>query len=112
MNRFIAVLQEIFRPAGRARDGLRMKPAIGGIGVLAGAKITSSGHAFIVVFWRSYGKRWVTRVTRAAICAVDVGVVKAGIGRIEKFSQAIVANRQIRRNSRGGAVLMAAFAEC
>jgi len=51
------------------------------------------------------------RVSRAAVCAVDVGISIPLVGRVEAFSQAVFAYRQIGRDMDSGTLRVMALAD-
>ena len=85
------------RAAGRARDRLRVKAAVGGIVILRGAVVVQRpvlhGRVGAVI-----GQAQDHGVARAAIGAVDVRVVIARVGWIEQLCETVVADRQVRRD--------------
>ena len=96
-------LQVITRPARGTGNGLGMKTPVGGIGILRDTPLIEQP-----ILHRRVGP--VIReaqhdgVARTAVGAVNVGIPIARVGGIEKFFQAIIANRQIRRNAHRGMI--------
>ena len=88
----------ISRPASWARHGLRVKAAIRRIAIFSCTKFIQRPrlHCRIRPVVR---KRPHNAVTRPAVGAVDIRIKIARIRGIEELFQAIVANRQIRRNA-------------
>ncbi len=109
-GRRVADLQVIVGPATGAGDGLRVKTPIVGIVILAGAVFIErpEPHRRVGPVVR---QRQDNGVARAAIGAVDVGIVIApGSAGSNKLAQAIVANRQVRRDASGEVIGVVALA--
>lgn len=87
------------RPAVKAGIGLRMKAPVKWVGILRGAfgahgKAIHRGGRSVIRQRADDGK------ARAAVGAVDKGVVIASVGGIEQFAQAVVAGGDIGRDER------------
>src|ERR1700722_6190836 len=96
-------LQIIARAAGGASYGLRMKAPVGGMGVFGGAFVVEQpvvhGRVLPVVRQAKHDG-----VTRTAVGAIDVGIPVMPVSRIEKLFQAVIANREVRRNTNRGMI--------
>src|ERR1700693_5180195 len=96
-------LQIIARAAGGAGYKLRVKTPVSGIGVFGVAfgveQPTAHGGVLPVVRQAEHDG-----VTRTAVGAIDVGIPVTPVSRIEKLVQAVIANREIRRNANRGMI--------
>ncbi len=104
-----SVMQNVMRTAMRAGDRLRVKAPIGRIVILPRAvrverPVLHCGIRAVVGQSEDYS------VARPAIGAVDVRIVKAGIGGIEQFLQARGADRQVGRDANCRPIAAFAFA--
>ncbi len=85
------------RPAMRTRDGLCVEPAIGGVLVFHGAAVAHGevghgGRGPVI------GESADDRETRTAVGARHEGVPVAPVQRVEELSDAVFADRDVRRN--------------
>ena len=107
----IAGPMKIMRAARGTGNGLGVKAAIQWIRVVGSAMRIEVPHSHC-------GVGAIVRqpandaVTRAAIRAIDVGIVATAIVGIEEFLQALLTHRKIGRNSRGRLAFGCAFPNC
>src|SRR5580704_5336899 len=93
----------------RTRDRLRVKPPVRGIVILSGTKLVESPirHRGVGPVVRQAANH---AITRPAIRTIYIGIVMPSIQRIDKFPQAIVTHRQIRRDANRGLLFAVALA--
>src|SRR4029077_12774783 len=107
-HNFIARLKVIMRSADGACDGLGMKAPIRRIAVLCGAMLIQEprGHRGTGAIVRQASNH---AVARAAVRAIDIGIMIAMIPRIEEFLKAILAHWQVGRDSNRRPAFAGAF---
>ena len=87
-------------PAGKAGVRLGVEPAVGGVGIFGGA-FRAHGEGVHRGRRPVIGQRADDGEARAAVGAVDEGVVIASVGGVEEFPQTVVARCDVRRYERG-----------